>query len=255
MPNNENNVLNELRHELDEIDRDLFRLIEERMDVCLDISREKRRRGLPVFDPQRETKVIEAAVSNCSKYPDEARKICRAILDGSKAMQRRTMNIYLVGMPNCGKSKLTGKLGYELHRRSIDTDRLVMQSEKMTIDEMFDKYGEEFFRKAEHLALERAAAAGSLVVATGGGVLTYEPNIELLKNSGIIVFLNRSLDCLLHAKLKNRPLIREGKEAIIKLYTERLPVYSALSDITVDPDSEIAVEQITSYFRDFIQNG
>ena len=45
MENNEGKVLEELRHELDEIDRDLFRLLEERMDVCLDIAREKRRRG------------------------------------------------------------------------------------------------------------------------------------------------------------------------------------------------------------------
>lgn len=252
MENNEGKVLEELRHELDEIDRDLFRLLEERMDVCLDIAREKRRRGLAVFDAARECKVIEDAEANCRKYSEAARKTCETILDSSKKLQRSAMNIYLVGMPNCGKSKLAGKLGIELNRRSIDTDRLVMKSEKMTIDDIFDRYSEEFFRKAEHLVLERAAAAGSLVVATGGGVLTYEPNIQLLKNSGIIVFLNRSIDCLLHAKLKNRPLIRAGKESIIELYNERLPIYSALSDITVDPDSDDAVRGIISYFNSFI---
>ena len=102
-------------------------------------------------------------------------------------------------------------------------------------------------------ALSRLAAKGGMVVATGGGILTTPSNIPLIKSSGYVVFLDRALEKLLQQKTRNRPLLREGIEAIIRLYTERLPVYRSTADFIIDPDSKGAINRICGSYRRYIK--
>ncbi|MBR4635574.1 MAG: chorismate mutase [Clostridia bacterium] len=242
-------LIEELRCELDEIDSDIAELLQERYDVCLQIAREKRLNGIALENLGREEEIIFNQSAKCSKYSEEAKSVFRSIIDGSKRLQRQSLNLYLVGMPNSGKTKLAGRLGLLLGRRRIDTDSLVMRSENKTIDRIFDESGEAYFREIEHQVLCRAAATGDLVVATGGGILTYEKNLPILKNSGVTVFLDRDPECLARARVHNRPLIRGGIDDIMRLYNERIEQYRSESDLTVDPDDEAAVEKIAEFFN------
>lgn len=248
--NNDNapDLLKELRKDLDEIDLEICQLIEERLDICLEIAKAKRSAGLPLENREREQQVLSACKRTVPRYPSQISYIFETVIQQSKLTQRKKFNLYLVGMPNSGKSRLSYRLGVELHRRSIDTDSLIMKQERRSIDELFDTYGERYFRELEHNALLNVARLGNLVVATGGGVLTYPLNQPILKNSGVTVFLDRSPESLYRAKIKNRPLIREGEEAVRKLYEERLEQYRSFADLTVDPDSPEAIGEIVSFF-------
>ena len=249
-----NTRLNDLRCDIDEIDRDLCQLIEERFSAVYDIAREKRTAGLPLFSESREEAVIAKCRALCPHNKDAVEAIYRLIFRYSKLAQKRRYNLYLVGMPNSGKSKFAGKLANMLNRRSVDTDYLVMHSERKSIDQIFDEYGEGRFRALEQEALVRTARIGGLVVATGGGILTNEANHPIIKNSGITVFLDRSIERLLCAKTRNRPLIREGEEAVIRLYTERHELYTRFADLTVDPDLPDCADIIADFFRSSIAN-
>lgn len=243
----------ELRNELDEIDEDICQLIEERLDLCLQIGREKRSMGAPVFDPAREDEVLSLASSKCPKYPSAARDVLRTLIDHSKANQLKLLNIYLIGMPNCGKTRVCGKLASMLRKRGIDLDSVIMHQSKRTIDDIFDNSGEEEFRRLEHHALVSAARSGGLVVATGGGILTYEPNIAVIKNSGVSIFLDRDIERLKNAKTRNRPLIRGGADDVIRLYNERIEQYRANADLTVDPDDPESVQRIIDFYMEKIK--
>lgn len=247
-----NDLIEELRSELDEIDSDIAELLQERYDVCLQIAREKRRNGVPLENLSREEEIIDQQTAKCPEYKAEAESVFRSVIEGSKRIQRQKLNLYLVGMPNSGKTKLASRLGLLLGRRSIDTDSLVMRSENKSIDRIFDEFGEAYFRGIEHQTLCRVAAMGSLVVATGGGILTHEENLPILKNSGVIVFLDRDPECLARARVRNRPLIRGGVDDIMRLYNERIEQYRSVSDLSVDPDDEAAVDRIAEFFLNSI---
>ena len=113
----------------------------------------------------------------------------------------------------------------------------------------FDTHGEAFFREIESETLLGVAERGGHVVATGGGILTVERNIPIIKGSGIVVFLNRDISILLNAKTANRPLIRGGREAVLKLYAERIETYRKCADLIVNPDSAGCIGRILDYYK------
>lgn len=241
-------LLYELRNELDEIDRDICELLAERFNVCLSIAKEKRISGISLVDGKRESEVIDHVKNTVQEYSDSAASVYAEIINQSKKIQRKMLNLYLVGMPNCGKTRLAGKLGIALKRRSVDTDSLIMHQENQSIDAIFDTFGESYFRKLEHRMLTNVASIGGLVVATGGGILTEPDNLPVLKSSGITVFLDRDPERLYRAKTRNRPLIRDGEQAVRRLYSERIDQYRSCADLTVDPDADDAESQIVQFF-------
>lgn len=131
-------------------------------------------------------------------------------------------NICLIGMPSSGKTtigkRLTGLTGREL----IDTDNFIEEKEKMTIKEIFEKLGEEHFRKLETLAIKEISKMTNVIISTGGGVVLNEENIKYLNKNSKIYFLDRPLGDLISTP--DRPL-SSGKEAIKKLYEVRYPLY------------------------------
>lgn len=240
--------LKELRADIDEVDNEICQLIAERAELARQIGREKRALGMPIENKEREEEVIARCEQACKRNAFASRIIFNALIEDAKRVQRKELNLYLVGMPNSGKSKLAGRLELILHRKSVDMDALIMQQEDSSIDCIFDHFGEEHFRLLESRILVRLARHGGLIVATGGGVLTREVNIPILRSSGIVAFLDRSPDRLAAAKSRNRPLIRGGAEAIVKLYNERIDQYRSNADICVDPDNPDSVKKIVEFY-------
>lgn len=246
--------LDDLRKRIDSVDERIAELFRERLQICGEISAYKRLHAVPIENSAREKEIIAA---HCGKHPEfewETAALFRALFDISKSFQRSKLNLYLVGMPNSGKTHFGRILAKLLDRTFADTDEMVMQEQGMTIDDIFDKFGETAFREMEHNELVKAAFHGSLVAATGGGVFTFSKNIELIKHSGKIVFLNRKLENLIGATHLNRPLLREGDDAVIRLYNERISIYKKYADFSVDPDAAGAVERICKYFLDAMEH-
>ena len=141
---------------------------------------------------------------------------------------RLTQNIVLIGMPGCGKTSIGAALAIRMGREFADTDELIEKSAGKNIPAIFSEDGEERFRKWEAKILQDLCKKSGLIIATGGGVVKQPENQRIIKQNGIIVFLERDLDQL---SLAGRPLSeRDGVKA---LAAERLPIYKEWSEHTV----------------------
>ena len=255
MSDNTSNELITLRKELDAADAQLLRYFTERMDTVRRIGEYKRAHALPVADERREQAKLDSIDTAVpQQLRPNAKRFMRFLMDEAKRLQQSEFNIYLIGMPDCGKTRIGKRLAKRLEMPLVDTDKLIMQRMDMSIDDIFANLGEEAFRSMETMTLVQAAKTGGCIVATGGGMPLWQDNGALIKNSGTAVFLDRKLDSLLGQNVKNRPLLREGGgdvDANIKeLYNKRRPMYLELADITVDPDDDNAVERIISLLKE-----
>mgnify|MGYP003586258547 CR=1 FL=1 len=158
-------------------------------------------------------------------------------------------NIVLIGMPGVGKTTIGKLLAQQLGREFVDIDEYLEQSVGMSIPEMF-AISEEFFREQEARIIREIAAREQLVIATGGGVIKIPANIEALKQSGTIFFLNRSIeDIMLSLNAEYRPLLKDDpRTKLEQLYFERYDKYLACADYRIDcvcNEIQSTVEKIT----------
>lgn len=150
------------------------------------------------------------------------------------------MNIIIIGMPNSGKTTVAYELARRLSYKIIDTDKLVEEAAQMSINQIFERYGEEEFRRMETEACARAAKLDRYVVATGGGTVTREENMNLLKKRGFVIYLKRPLEFLkTNLDTSKRPLLRKKGDPMTKLYTERLPLFEKYQDMTIKTDKSV----------------
>ncbi len=145
-------------------------------------------------------------------------------------------SVYLVGMMGSGKTSTGRPLAERLGYGFVDADAVVEQAAGCTIPEIFEKDGEPGFRALESQVLNAISQRHSLVVATGGGVVTQAENWGLL-HSGIVVWLDVMQDALLK-RLKAdgtvRPLLMapDPEAELETLLNQRRPLY-AEADLTV----------------------
>ena len=160
------------------------------------------------------------------------------------------LNLYLVGMMGSGKSTAGRHLAELLGYRFLDADRSIEQVAGRTIPEIFASEGEAGFRELESAVLNQIASWHSLVVATGGGVVTRPENWGQMQQ-GVVIWLDAS-DALLLERLRADPTPRPLLEAddpaarLAMLLAERRPLY-AQADLHILQDGrapEGVAEQI-----------
>ena len=139
----------------------------------------------------------------------------------------KTLNIVLIGMPGCGKTSIGEALAKMTGRLFADTDAWAAQVAAKPIPAIIKEDGEENFRKLETNALLELCKQSGLVIATGGGVVTRPGNRRIIRQNGIIVFLDRDITQL---SVSGRPLSQ--RDGIAALASKRLPLYSQWSDYT-----------------------
>lgn len=146
------------------------------------------------------------------------------------------MHIFLVGMAGGGKTSLGKKLASNLNLRFVDTDQRVCEMMGLTVHEIYDAFGEPFFRNAEAGVLMGLAGETPCIVSTGGGLPTVKENVQLMQNQGIIIHIDRPLDQILSdIKLDRRPVQELGShEDVITQYNQRIGYYRSCADYTLD---------------------
>ncbi|MBE6631257.1 MAG: shikimate kinase [Ruminococcaceae bacterium] len=141
---------------------------------------------------------------------------------------KQKRNIVLVGMPGCGKSTLGKYLAEKYGRQFVDTDEEIEKTAGMSIPEIFEKYGEEYFRALETEQLKKAGKLSSAIISTGGGAVTREENFLPLRQNSVTVFIKRDIGAL---PTDGRPLMKVYTAE--ELYKKRLPLYEKFSDISI----------------------
>lgn len=153
---------------------------------------------------------------------------------------KQLTNIVLIGMPSSGKT-LTGKaLCKYIDKTVVDTDAVIVERSGMSIKEMFARHGEAYFRQWEHDVIEEFSKQNGLIIATGGGAIKNEENIQNLKQNGVVMFIDRDLEHLLVTD--DRPLSKDTN-AVAKLYEERYPLYTKYGDLRVPNNYPMEISQ------------
>jgi shikimate kinase len=162
----------------------------------------------------------------------------RVMADSTPTLKQRLAgrSLYLVGMMGSGKTSTGRPLAERLGYGFVDADAVIEQAAGCSIPDIFDRDGEAGFRSLESQVLSAISQRHSLVVATGGGVVTQPENWGML-HSGIVIWLDVVPDQLLqrlNADSTVRPLLQNAdpEAALNALLNERRPLY-AEADLTV----------------------
>lgn len=138
--------------------------------------------------------------------------------------------LVLVGMMGVGKSTVGRKLAVLLDLPFRDADDEIAAAAQLSISEIFERFGEDYFRGGERRVIARLLEGGPAVIATGGGAFVQEETRALILDRGIAVWLDSDVDTLLdRVKRKDtRPLLRGGdpREIVTRLKAEREPAYA-----------------------------
>ena len=144
-------------------------------------------------------------------------------------------NIVLIGMSGAGKTTIGLALSYKLKMAFIDMDSYIERKYNRQISELFDEYGEEYFRKIEtEAAKEVSENYKNTIISTGGGVVLKYENMEHLKKCGTVVYINRTVENILSTlNAEKRPLLRANPEKLYEMRKIRHPLYTKYADICV----------------------
>ena len=156
-----------------------------------------------------------------------------------RAILGRKQNIVLIGMPSCGKTTVGRLLAERCGRRLIDTDEKIVERLGEPIAGFMARNGEAAFRDVEQEVVAGVADESGCVIATGGGAVLRQENLRLLRQNGLLVFLDRPLEKLMPTA--DRPL-SASREALERRYRERYGLYVAAADLVVDASGAIEDE-------------
>ncbi len=165
-------------------------------------------------------------------------------------------NIILIGMPASGKSTvgkfLSKKNGYDYY----DADKYLENMENIRISDIFKEKGEEHFRTLETKYLRELSEKEGIIISTGGGAVKKKENMDILRENGIVVFLNRSIEDIAKENHEHRPLLQDIGN-IKKLYEERIKLYNMYADIVVENVGtlEEVVEKVAAEVERYLLEG
>lgn len=172
-------------------------------------------------------KTADITADGSAETADCENKI-RAVL--GEVLKRET-NISLVGMPGAGKTTVGRILAKKLGMGFCDTDEEIEKIAGESPEKIIEKYGEERFREIETEVAESVSSLRGVVIATGGGTILREKNVEKLRSCGVVIWLGRDLNLLAQ---NNRPLSKNMP--ISRLFKQREEYYVAASDKKIEND-------------------
>jgi shikimate kinase len=173
------------------------------------------------------------------------------------------MNIVLIGMRGSGKTTVGSILARKLGRELVEMDELIAQKAGMSIPEIVTRHGWAKFRDIEAELTPAVSRRNNAIISAGGGVVTRENNIKKLKKSGVLVWLNASVDSLLEriGQDPGRPPFVNGRsqrDDMAMTLAERELLYQQAADFTVDTEHkapEAVAEEIIGLLLEELTDG
>ena len=146
----------------------------------------------------------------------------------------------LIGFMGTGKSTVSTYLSELFAMESVDIDQLIVEKESLSISDIFNKYGEEYFRNCESNILIELQKKNQLIVSCGGGVVLRDENIAHMKKNGRIVLLTGTPQTIFERVKNNtdRPILNDNMnvEYIESLMEKRRERYMESADIVISTD-------------------
>ncbi|MDB5971591.1 MAG: aroK [Hydrocarboniphaga sp.] len=155
------------------------------------------------------------------------------------------VNIFLVGPMGAGKTTVGKRLAETRGMEFIDSDNEIELRTGVDIPLIFEKEGEEGFRKREKQVIAELAQRSHVVLATGGGAVLDSENRQWLAARGMVVYLYASVDQQLQrtARTDHRPLLQnvpDRRQTLQALFDVRDPLYREIADLVIHTDGRNA---------------
>lgn len=158
-------------------------------------------------------------------------------------MQKQEPNIFLIGMRGSGKTTVARLLSEKLGRDMVELDLVLVEKTGMTIPDIVEKYGWEYFRTREAEIAHDELQIPNRVVSTGGGIVLRKENVDIMKQHGFVLYLKGSAQTLFDriGDDPNRPALtkeKTRKDEIATLLKQRSPLYESAADEIIDTDDK-----------------
>lgn len=148
----------------------------------------------------------------------------------SEIARRIDRPLVLVGLMGVGKSTVGNRVASLIGRDFVDADHEIEEAAQLSISEIFEQFGEQYFRDGERRVIARLMEEKRGVIATGGGAFVDPDTRQLILDQGIAVWIDCAISTLVErtGRKNTRPLLRNGdpREILTRLHKEREPFYS-----------------------------
>ena len=183
------------------------------------------------------------------RHKNEVADVFESITRNSKKIQARKLfnyNIVLIGFMGAGKSTISDYLKTVFAMDIIEMDQIIAERAGMSISDIFETYGEQYFRDCETNLLIEMQSRTNVVISCGGGTPMRECNVAEMKKNGRVVLLTAKPETILD-RVKDshdRPLIENNKTVpfIADLMSKRREKYEAAADIIIETDGKSELE-------------
>lgn len=241
------NQLEILRESLGQCDEIILDALLMRNRIVEDIMAYKEANDIPILQPEQEAKQKEWLERRMAdrRHKAEVEDVFDSITQNSKKIQARKLfnyNIVLIGFMGAGKSTISEFLKTAFAMDVIEMDQIIAEREGMSISDIFEVYGEQYFRDLETNLLIEMQSRTNVVISCGGGTPMRECNVAEMKKNGRVVLLTAKPETILD-RVKDshdRPLIENNKTVsfIAELMEKRREKYEAAADIVIETDGK-----------------
>lgn len=245
------NQLEILRESLGQCDEIILDALLMRNRIVEDIMAYKESHDLQILQPEQEEKQKAWLAKRLEdrRHKVEVENVFDCITMNSKKIQARKLfnyNICLIGFMGAGKSTISDYLSTMFAMDVVEMDQIIAQREGMSISDIFEVHGEQYFRDAETNLLIEMQSHSNVVISCGGGVPMRECNVVEMKKNGKVVLLTAKPETIL-ARVKDnhdRPLLENNKNVdfIADLMNKRREKYEAAADIIIETDGKSILE-------------
>ncbi len=236
-----------IRKKISECDDKIIDALMERMTYIQDIISYKKVTGIPILQPEQEKKQTDALEKKLgdNEFEEEILDVFKYIMKNSRKVQAKRLfdyNVFLIGFMGAGKSTIANELERKLEMNRVEMDAMIVEKQGMSISEIFDEYGEIYFRNLESNCLIELQKVKQSIVSCGGGVVMRSDNADHMKKNGRIVLLTATPETILE-RVKDshdRPILNNNMnvEFISDLMSKRKERYEEVADVIVQTDGK-----------------
>ncbi|MDO4447502.1 MAG: shikimate kinase [Lachnospiraceae bacterium] len=240
-----------LREKLEQCDEIILDALLMRNGIVEDIMAFKEEKNIPILQPEQEARQEAWLQKKMEgrRHKKEVEDVFFQIRQNSKQIQARRLfnyNIVLIGFMGAGKSTISDYLRTAFAMEVVEMDQIISERQGMSISDIFETYGEEYFRDLETSLLIEMQSRTNVVISCGGGVPMRERNVVEMKKNGKVVLLTARPETILERVRDNhdRPLLEGNKnvEFIAGLMEKRRRKYEAAADVIIETDGKNELE-------------